>query len=168
MPPGGGRLDETVPRPPLPGKDGEGAGAPPVSAHQPGRGSAVLPDYQRKKTAPRSRAGGGVEGRRARSGGCSFVGKHPENQRNSGHRVPHPVGPRLAGRDPVRPHLPAVRPLLLPDQPAPDPGVIQPGGGVSHGHRDGGGPVLRHWHHLPDHGRTRRKRHRGGSGAPGH
>ena len=80
------------------------------------------------------------------------------------------MGPRLAGRDPVRPHLPAVRPLLLPDQPAPDPGVIQPGGGVCgpHGHRDGGGPVLRHWHHLPDHGGTRRKRHRGGSSAPGH
>ena len=85
MPPGGGGLDEPVPHPSLPGKDGEGAGAPPVSAHQSGRESAVLPDYQRKKTASRPRAGGGVESRRAHSGGCSFVGKHPENQRNFGH-----------------------------------------------------------------------------------
>ena len=85
MPPGGGGLDEPVPRPPLPGKDGEGVGAPPVSAHQPGRGSAVLPHYQRKKTAPRSRTGGVVEGRRAHVSGCSFVGKHPENQRDFGH-----------------------------------------------------------------------------------
>ena len=45
VPPGGGGLDEPVPHSSLPGKDGKGAGAPPVSAHQPGRGSAVLPDY---------------------------------------------------------------------------------------------------------------------------
>ena len=83
--------------------------------------------------------------------------------------LPHPVGGGLPVRHPVRPHLPAVRPLLLSGQPGPDRGALRQGPGVRRPHRggDGAGSLLRHRHHQPGHGPEGGHGVGGRGGAPG-
>lgn len=145
-------------------------GAPRVCAHQPGPAAACAACWSMAGAspgrsswcAPCCRAEPNLAGNRA-------GGEREAQQRDSGGLLPHPVGGGLPVRHPVRPHLPAVRPLLLSGQPGPDRGALRQGPGVRRPHRggDGAGSLLRHRHHQPGHGPEGGHGVGGRGGAPG-